>query len=233
MKAYKPKKLSIIIPSYNEESTVEELMQKVFAVKLSIPKEIIVVDDSNDGTRAIMKKYHKAKKIKLILNDRPRGKGYAVKRGLEKATGDIVIIQDADLEYEPEDYHNVLKPFYKGAQVVYGSRRRMKSNKQYAGLSFLIGGVGLTLVTNIIYPRLRITDEPTCYKTFRTDLMRSLNIQGNGFEWEPEITAKIARRRIKIHEVPIHYYPRKKADGAKIKWSDGVKAVLTLLKYRF
>jgi len=233
MKEYKPKKLSIIIPSYNEESTVEELMKKVFAVKLPIKKEIIVVDDSNDGTRKILKKYQKAKKIKLILNNKPLGKGHAIKCGLEKATGDIVIVQDADLEYEPEDYHEILKPFYKGAQVVYGSRRRMKGNKQYAGLSFLIGGIGLTLVSNLIYPNLMITDEPTCYKTFKTDLLKSLNIRGNGFEWEPEVTAKIARRRIKIHEVPIHYYPRRKDDGAKIKWSDGVKAVLTLLKYRF
>lgn len=228
----KPKKLSIIIPSYNEEATVKELLDKVLAVKIPLKKELIVVDDSKDGTRKILKRYEKAKKIKLILNDRPRGKGYAVKKGLEKVTGDIVIIQDADLEYDPEDYKKILKPFFNGAQVVYGSRRLMK-NKQFAKFSFLLGGVGLTLITNWIYPNLKITDEPTCYKTFTTDLLRSLNIQGNGFEWEPEVTAKIARRRIKIHEVPIHYYPRGIEEGKKIKWSDGVKAVKTLLKYRF
>jgi len=233
MKDYKPKKLSIIIPSYNEEDTVEELLKKVFAVKLPIKKEIIVVDDSRDGTTKILKKYHKAKKIKLIINNNPCGKGYAVRRGLEKVTGDIVIIQDADLEYDPEDFKEIIKPFYEGAKVVYGSRRLNKTNKQCAKLSFLIGGIGLTLITNILYPNLMISDEPTCYKTFRTDLMKSLNIQGNGFEWEPEITAKIARRRIKIHEVSIKYFPRGKSEGKKIKWEDGLIAVKTLLKYRF
>ena len=229
------KKLSIIIPAYNEENNIQELLTKVINVPLErygISKEIIVIDDgSNDSTTEIVKKF---KSIKLIQLNKNIGKGYAVRTGIKNATGEIILIQDADLEYDPNEYYSLINPIInKQAKVVYGSRRLKESNRKYSSLSFFIGGIGLTMLTNILYPNLQITDEPTCYKVFRSDIIKNIPLKCKRFEFCPEVTAKIGKKRIKIHEVPISYFPRSVENGKKIRWKDGIEAVWTLLKYRF
>ncbi|MBA2864907.1 glycosyltransferase family 2 protein [Methanococcus maripaludis] len=229
-------KLSVIIPAYNEEKTVLKTLEEVVAVNLQIDKEIIVVNDgSTDKTEEIIensiKKFPESN-IKL-LSKKNGGKGSALKEGIRKSTGELIIIQDADLEYDPSDYSKLIQPILEEtANVVYGSRIKNKDNG-YSHVSFLIGGIGVTLATNVLYG-VFLTDEPTCYKVFHSDLKDILtNAEGDGFEWEPEITAKLIRKGHKIKEIPINYYPRTKKEGKKIKWSDGVKAVETLLKWRF
>ena len=230
----KIKKLSIIIPCYNEKNTLPVILEKVKNVRLisNLRKEIILVDDfSSDGTREYIKKI-KDKNLIKIFHNQNQGKGTAVKSGIKKASGDIIIIQDADLEYNPEDYNSLIKPIIEGkAKVVYGSRVLKKENK-YSYLSFFMGGKLVTLVTNLLY-FTRITDEPTCYKTFEAEIIKNIKIEGNRFEWEPEVTAKILKRGIKIYEVPISYFPRSKEEGKKINWLDGIKAIWTLFKYKF
>lgn len=227
-------KLSIIIPVFNEEKTIRELYRRVKEVDISpVKKEIVVVDDaSKDNTRKIIKKI-KDDTTKVIYFKKNRGKGAAIRKALEKVTGDITIIQDADLEYDVNDYRALLKPIINGkAAVVYGSRRLKKANKQYSGFSFYLGGIALTHITNLLYFS-RITDEPTCYKVIKTDLLRSLNLQCERFEFCPEVTAKLLRRKIKIIEVPIRYTPRNSKEGKKIRWKDGLEAVWTLVRFRF
>jgi len=229
-------KLSVIIPAYNEEKTVLKTLEEVVAVNLPIDKEIIIVNDgSTDKTEEIIKnsiKKFPETNIKL-LSKKNGGKGSALKEGIRNSTGELIIIQDADLEYDPNDYSKLIQPLLEEtANVVYGSRIKNKDNG-YSHVSFLIGGLGVTLATNVLYG-VFLTDEPTCYKVFHSDLKDILiNADGDGFEWEPEITAKIIRKGHKIKEIPINYYPRTKKEGKKIKWSDGVKAVETLLKWRF
>ncbi len=144
-----------------------------------------------------------------------------------------MIVQDADLEYDPQDYFRCVIPILQGrAKVVYGSRRLNKSNQKHSALSFYLGGMGITLIFNILF-LTRLTDEPTCYKTFKSDVIKGIRIEGDKFNWEPEVTAKIVKRGIRIMEVPIRYYPRSIEEGKKIKWKDGVDAILTMLKYRF
>ena len=227
-------KLSVIIPCYNERELLPILLEKVRKVKLNfrVKKEIILIDDfSTDGTREYVKKL-KISGIKKILHEKNKGKGAAVKSGIKVAKGDIIVIQDADLEYDPIDYNTLIKPIIeKKALVVYGSRF-MKSRKLYSHITFWLGGLLVTLLTNFLFFS-RLTDEPTCYKTFKSEVIKNMEIKGNRFEWEPEVTAKILKKGIKIVEVPISYYPRKKSEGKKINWMDGLEAIKTLFYWRF
>ncbi len=228
-------KLSVIIPLYNEETYITELLDKVVAATVSIPKEIIIVNDgSTDLSYEVVQswiKTHSELDVKLLTKSNG-GKGSAFRMGVEASTGSIVINQDADLEYDPNDYQVCIDPILKGeAHVVYGSRE-MGRRHASAHFMFLMGGYAVTAATNFLYGS-SITDEPTCYKTFDGPLIRTLLFKGNHFEWEPEITAKLLRLGFEIKDVPINYYPRNISEGKKIKWYDGVEALWTLLKWRF
>ena len=231
--------LSVIMPVYNEERTLEEIIEKVWAVR--IRKELIIINDhSTDNSPAILGKIEKTYQpdqwnTRLVVLHQPKnmGKGAAIRTGFAAAKGDIFLIQDADLEYDPGDYPELIQPIERGkAAVVYGSRRLRKSNLKYSGLQFYIGGVLITWFTNLLF-HSQLTDEPTCYKVFAKKSLVGLTITENGFAWEPEITAKLLRRGQIIEEVPIRYYPRHIDDGKKINWKDGMYAFWTLLKYRF
>ena len=223
--------LSVLIPAYNEINNIDILLAKVQAVPLT--KEIIIVDDgSTDGTRARLDTYRSLPNVKVIFHEKNQGKGAAIRTAIQHMTGDIAIVQDADLEYEPQDYLELIKPIVEGGEnVVYGSRF-LKPENRHSYMSFYIGGQIVTLLTNILYNQ-RLTDEPTCYKVFKTDFLRSIPLECTGFEFCPEVTAKVAKRGIKIKELPISYYPRSMAEGKKISWFDGIEAIWVLLRYRF
>lgn len=226
--------LSIIIPAYNEKSSIKEIINKVKAVM--IQKEIIIVDDGSvDGTRQILKEI-KDPEIKIILHERNYGKGYAVRTGIKAAAGDIIIIQDADLEYDPNDYEALIEPILSGkADVVYGSRWLNKHKFHDGPLpfnAFRFGRWLLTVLTNLLYGT-RITDEPCCYKVFKANVIKNIPLVCERFEFCPEVTAKVSRRGYKIYEVPVNYYPRSFKEGKKIGYYDGLEALATLLKYRF
>ena len=223
-------KLSIIIPAYNEEKSIQDIISKVKKIKLPWEKEIIVVDDySKDSTKAILKKI---RGIKIFSHKINQGKGAAMRTGASKATGDYVIWQDADLEYNPEDIKKILNRAIKNKLgVVYGSRALEQKNK-YSYLSYYLGNKLLNIVTKILYLS-RITDMETGYKLIKKNLLVKLNLKSNKFDIEPEITAKILKRGIRIIEVPISYRPRSIKQGKKIRWRDGVAALWTLVKYRF
>jgi glycosyltransferase involved in cell wall biosynthesis len=230
--------LSIIIPAYNEEKTIIPLLQKVIDVKLinDIRKEIVIVNDcSQDKTEQLVTGYiHSCagNNIILVNQEKNQGKGAAIRKGLSTITGDYVIIQDADMEYEPEDYNILLEVFLKeNLKVLYGSRFLNPKNR-HSYQSFYWGGRLVTWFTNLLYAQ-HLTDEPTCYKFFETTFLKSIPLQCNGFEFCPEVTAKVAKSGIKIREVAINYYPRSIEEGKKIKWTDGLEALWTLLKYRF
>jgi len=225
-------KLSVIIPVYNEQPTIEKLISRVKAADIGdVEKEIIVVDDSStDGTREVLPKIEG---IQLIFRESNGGKGSALKTGIEQSTGEIIIVQDADLEYSPEEYAGLIKPIIEEkTKVVYGSRLLKKENHQGRFL-FYLGGRTVTFFTNLLYGS-KLTDEPTCYKVFHKDLKPILlNAGGNHFEWEPEVTAKLIRKGHKIHEVPISYDPRTEEEGKKIGFKDGFQALWVLLIWRF
>ncbi len=230
------KTLSIIIPAYNEEKTICQILDKIKQVELinGIKKQVIVVNDSStDQTEELVLLYKEKNNnildIQYIKHSQNRGKGYAIRTGIKLVTGDFVIIQDADLEYDPEDYNLLLPTLLKGEKVVYGSRFLMKENK-HSYQTFYLGGLLVTTVTNILY-RQHLTDEPTCYKAFQTAFLKSIPLECTGFEFCPEITAKTAQRGITIKEIPIHYYPRSVEEGKKIKWTDGIEAIYVLIKY--
>ncbi|MBN8820501.1 MULTISPECIES: glycosyltransferase family 2 protein [unclassified Spirosoma] len=223
--------LSVLIPAYNEFKNIDTLIEKVQAVPLT--KEIIIVDDgSTDGTRDRLNTYRSVPNMTIVFHEHNQGKGAAIRTAIQHMTGDIAIVQDADLEYEPQDYLALVQPIVEGKeQVVYGSRF-LKSENRHSYMSFYIGGQVVTMLTNILYNQ-RLTDEPTCYKVFKADFLRSIPLDCTRFEFCPEVTAKVAKRGIKIKELPISYYPRSIAEGKKISWFDGIEAIWVLLKYRF
>ncbi len=228
-------KLSIIIPVYNERDTISKILSKLDEVNFNdVEKEIIIVDDcSTDGTRDILKGLES--KYKIMYHEKNRGKGAALRTGFREATGDWIVVQDADLEYDPNDLKKMLEEMRQpGVEVVYGSRHMNKNywTERKSGHFFAMGGIFLTWLTNLLYGT-GITDEPTCYKMFTADLLRNLNLQCERFEFCPEATAKVAKRKIKIHEIPIEYFPRHKDEGKKINWRDAVEAIWTLIKYKF
>lgn len=225
-------KLSVIIPVYNEEATLEEIISRVRATGLV--NEIVVVDDSSsDNSPAILRRLQNGAlpPLRLLRHERNQGKGAAIRTGLAAVTGDLVLVQDADLEYDPADYPALLAPFTNPeVKVVYGSRNLQRNGR--SSFAFYWGGRLLSVITNLLYGS-RITDEATGYKVFCANLLKEIGLEGNGFEFCPEVTGKILRRKIPIYEVPISYYPRTWAEGKKIQWHDGLIAVWNLVKYRF
>lgn len=224
--------LSVIIPAYNEENTVNEIISRV--CKTGVVKEIICVNDGSTDSTGIILENIKANlpcAIEIIHNLSNKGKGFAIRKALETVKGELVIIQDADLEYDPGQYSELIKPFEnENVKVVYGSRNILKNPK--SSEAFYLGGIFLSKLTNFLYGS-DLTDESTCYKVFRTSLLKELNLECLRFEFCPEVTSKVLRKKIRIHEVPVSYYPRSHDEGKKIKWHDGLTAIFTLIKYRF
>ena len=224
-------KISILIPCYNEEKTIEKIINKILDLK-DLNLEIIIVDDnSTDSSRSIIDTKLKDKIHKLILNDNNYGKGYSIKKGIEAATGEVLIIQDADLEYDPKDYQKLLEPFKLGvADVVYGSRFIGSDKKRVLYFWHTVGNKILTLLSNI-FTNLNLSDMEVGYKAFKTDIIKNIDLKENRFGFEPEVTAKIAKRSLRLYEVGISYYGRKYNEGKKITWRDGFSAIRCILKY--
>lgn len=231
--------LSVIMPAYNEAAYVGNILERLLDVKLpyGMEMEVVVVDDcSTDATTEKVKEFVKARgkgRVKLLRHRRNCGKGMAIRTGLERVSGEYVVIQDADEEYNPEDFKAMCKKMVEeDLDVLYGSRYLRTGLRPYAYKTFYIGTRLLSRVVNLLYSQ-HITDEATCYKMFRTQLLRDLRLECQGFEFCPEVTAKVGRRGIKIEEVPISYAPRTVEEGKKIGWRDGLVALWTLLKYRW
>jgi glycosyltransferase involved in cell wall biosynthesis len=222
--------LSIIMPVYNEKNTVEQAFERV--KRLPIDKEIILVDDfSTDGTREIIKGFQ-ADKVRVLFHEKNRGKGAAIRTALKAVAGDMVIIQDADLEYNPEEIPKLVRPIeLNQADIVYGSRFLGTHEKKYFNILYL-GNRFLTLLTALFFGK-RVTDMETCYKVFRTRIIRSFNLKSDRFDFEPEVTAKTLKGHYRFMEIPIGYKGRSYTEGKKIGWKDGVGAIAALLKYKF
>jgi glycosyltransferase involved in cell wall biosynthesis len=223
--------ISIIIPCYNEVSTIEVIIDQIVSIK-DYEKEIIVIDDfSTDGTREVIKEKLSNKISKIIFNEKNYGKGFSVRQGINKANGDIILIQDADLEYDPSDYWKLINPIKSGsADVVYGSRFIGFEEKRVLYFWHSVGNFFLTLLSNML-SNLNLTDMEVCYKAFKKDVIKNIELKENRFGFEPEVTAKIAKKNLKIFEVGVKYYGRKYDEGKKITWKDGLSAIRCIIYY--
>jgi glycosyltransferase involved in cell wall biosynthesis len=224
------RKLSVIVPVYNERNTVVEILRRMRLVELPMDREFIVVNDgSDDGTHQVLTQLGDST-VKILTHPENRGKGAAIRTGLEHVTGDLVLIQDADLEYDPEDWPRLLAPMLKGrAKVVYGSR--ITGERRNMLYLHWVGNKVLSLATNLLY-NTTLSDMETCYKLFDREVLRGITIKSDRFDFEPEITAKVLRQHIRIYEVPISYAGREFEEGKKITWRDGFAALVALFKYR-
>ena len=223
-------KVSIIIPCFNEKNTVEALLDNVNQDSL-FDKEIIVIDDfSTDGTREILKKIND-KYTKLILNESNSGKGYCIQKGIKEANGDLILIQDADLEYSPTDYKKLIDPITNGdADVVFGSRFVGSQQTRVLYFWHTVGNKFLTILSNM-FTNLNLTDMECCYKVFKKDVIHKIRLKENRFGFEPEVTAKLSKMNIKIYEVGVKYFGRKYSEGKKISWKDGFAAIYHIIRY--
>lgn len=224
-------KLSIIIPVYNEEETIKELIGQVFSAPCQIEKQIIVIDDaSTDKSRHILEKLKREKNFTLLYHEKNQGKGAAIRTGLKEAQGDFILIQDADLEYDPKDYPALLKPLLSGeTDIVYGSRN-LKNNPR-SSLSFYWGGKFLTFLLNTLF-RSKLTDINTCYKVFKKSILKEIKLKENRFAFCEELTCQALKKGYQIKEEPINYRPRTSNQGKKIKWLDGLRGSLVIIKNR-
>jgi glycosyltransferase involved in cell wall biosynthesis len=232
-------KLSVVLPVYNEKSTIREVVEQVLRSKISIEKELVIVDDfSRDGTREILPQIQRemeqayAARIEVVLHDRNRGKGAALRTGFKHATGDIILVQDADFEYDPRDYPNLLDPILEGrADVVFGNRFHGGAHRVLYFWHY-VTNVGLTFFCNLL-TNLNLTDMEVGYKVFRREVLDAIKLKTDRFGFEPEVTIKVSQLNVRIYEVPIMYHGRTYEEGKKITWRDGVAAVWHILRFRF
>lgn len=229
-------KLSIVMPVYNEKDTINEIFNRVRNVDVGMEKEIIMVDDcSKDGTREILKEISEKglDGVKVIFHEKNCGKGAALRTGFQQVTGDITIIQDADLEYDPSEYPNLIRPIIEGkSDVVYGSRFLGRKRPKGMAFSNFLANKFLTFISNLL-TGFSITDMETCYKVMKSSILKELKLESDRFDIEPEITAKLAKKKVKLVEVPISYFGRGHEEGKKINWKDGFSAIYKIFKFRF